>query len=44
MMLIACFIASGWRLVRAVRDANTADAAVCTALLVLVMAVWGVAN
>lgn len=43
-MLTACFVSTGWLLARAVRDARDADAAVCTALLVLVMVVWGVAN
>jgi len=43
MMLIACFIASGWLLVSAVRDMRVADAAVCLVLLVAVVVMMEIA-
>lgn len=43
MILAACFVASGWLLVSAVRDMRDADAAVCMVLLVAVAVMMEIA-
>lgn len=43
MILAACFLASGWLLVRSVRDMRGADAAVCLVLLVAVAVMMEIA-